>query len=152
MISIIVAVAANGVIGCDNRLIWHISEDLKRFKRLTSGHPIVMGRKTYESLGRPLPNRTNVVVTRDADLRLDGVTVANSIEQALALFPKEEEIFIIGGGEIYRQTIASADKLYLTLVDQSPQGDTFFPEIDPHKWKIANHESRDGFQFIDYTR
>lgn len=152
MINIIVAVATNGVIGCDNRLIWHISEDLKRFKRLTLGHPVIMGRKTFESLSRPLPGRANVVVTRDRNLRIEGVTVVNSIEAAIALLPNSEEIFIIGGGEIYAQTIDIADNIYLTLVDQTPQGDTFFPLIDPQKWEIASRELKDGYQFVDYKR
>lgn len=152
MVSLIVAVAANGVIGCENRLIWHISEDLKRFRRITTAHAVVMGRKTFESIGRPLPGRTNVVITRDQTYSREGITVVNSIEQAIALFPPTEEIFIIGGGEIYNQTIDLAEKIYLTLVDQTPEGDTYFPDIDPSKWHIVNTEQHDGFKFIDYQR
>lgn len=152
MISIIVAIAKNGVIGCHNRLIWHISEDLKRFKRITSGHPVVMGRKTYESLGRALPNRQNVVISRDTTLQIEGVAVVSSIEQAVGLFPRDEEIFIIGGGEIYNQTISIADKLYITRVDQSPQGDTFFPDIDLQEWQLSLEELRDGYTFEEYIR
>lgn len=154
MISIIVAVAENQVIGCANRLIWHISEDLKRFKRLTSGHAVVMGRKTFESLGRPLPNRLNIVVTRSStDYQVpQGVVVVNSIDQAIEVAGSDPEIFIIGGGEIYAQTIDRADRLYLTRVFQSPQGDTFFPEIDPQKWSCLSKESFDSYEFIDYEK
>ncbi len=104
MISIIVAVAENGVIGDKNSLLWHISEDMKHFKAITSGHPVVMGRKTYESLGRPLPGRTNVVVTRQ-EIEIEGCRVVHSLEEALAQFPADEEIFIIGGAEIYAQAL-----------------------------------------------
>ena len=107
MVSIIVAVAENGVIGDKNALLWHISEDLKYFKSVTSGHPVVMGRKTYESLGRPLPNRTNVVVTRQ-EMEIPGCRVAHSIEEAVALFPADEEVFVIGGAQIYAQALPLA--------------------------------------------
>ncbi|MDE7123576.1 MAG: dihydrofolate reductase, partial [Alistipes sp.] len=112
MVSIIVAVAANGVIGDRNALLWHISEDLKHFKAVTTGHPVVMGRKTYESLGRPLPGRTNVVVTRQ-DLAIEGCTVVHSLDEALARFPSEEEVFVIGGAQIYAQALPLADRFYL---------------------------------------
>lgn len=126
MISIIVAVARNGVIGGGNTLLWHISEDLKRFKALTTGHPVVMGRKTFESLGRPLPNRTNVVVTRQ-HIEIPGCTVAGSLEEALALFPAQEEVFVTGGGQIYAQALPLADRIYLTTVMRDYEGDTRFP-------------------------
>ncbi|MEG0498721.1 MAG: dihydrofolate reductase, partial [Alistipes sp.] len=115
MISIIVAVAENGVIGDKNALLWHISEDLRHFKAITSGHPVVMGRKTWESLGRPLPNRTNVVITHQ-DLQIDGCLVVHSLAEAVALFGVDEEIFIIGGAQIYAEALAVADHLYLTRV------------------------------------
>ena len=108
MISIIVAIARNGVIGNGNALIWHIAEDLRRFKALTTGHPVIMGRKTYESIGCPLPNRTNVVVTRRKDYRPEGCLVAGSLEQAVGLFDPSEEIFIIGGAQIYAQAMPMA--------------------------------------------
>ena len=111
MISIIVAIARNGVIGNGNALIWRIAEDLRRFKALTTGHPVIMGRKTYESIGRPLPNRTNVVVTRRKDYRPEGCLVAGSLEQAVGLFDPSEEIFIIGGAQIYAQAMPMADRL-----------------------------------------
>lgn len=168
MISIIVAVAENGVIGCKNRITWHISEDLKRFKRITSGHPVVMGRKTFESLERrPLPNRTNVVITRDP-LYAESVETGNnlvvvhSLEEAIARFPSTEEVFIIGGGEIYRQAMPLADKLYLTRIGLKPEeGDTYFPFIDTeNEWRLVwqeNHpengtENPIGYEFADYVR
>lgn len=152
MISIIVAVAKNGVIGCHNRLIWYISEDLKRFKALTTGHPIIMGRKTFESIGRPLPGRTNIVVSRNAELKIDGVSVVGSIQEAIDLLPQEEELFIIGGGQIYEQALPLASKIYLTLVDQTPDGDTFFPEIARNEWREVKRTEADGYAFIDYER
>lgn len=159
MTSIIVAVAQNGVIGGGNQLLWHISEDLQRFKRITSGHPVIMGRKTFESLGRPLPNRHNVVITRQKDYAPEGVTVVGSLEEALALFPPDEEVFITGGGEIYRQAMPAADKLYITIVHRAYEGDTHFPEIDPGLWRETFREyHRHGknypypFEYIDYIR
>lgn len=154
MLSIIVAVADNNAIGCHNKLIWHISEDLKRFKRLTSSHTVIMGRKTFESIGRPLPNRHNIVISRDETLRIEGVTVVNSIEAAIREVAVEEsEIFIIGGGEIYRQTLPMAQKLYLTRVHESPaEADAFFPKIDLGEWQEVDREDADNYSFIDYIR
>ena len=159
MISIIVAVAQNGVIGGGNQLLWHISEDLQRFKRITSGHPVIMGRKTFESLGRPLPNRHNVVITRQRDYSPEGVTVVGSLEEAIALFPSDQEVFITGGGEIYRQAMPLADKVYLTIVCRDYEGDTHFPEIDPAQWKEIFHERHESgknypypFEYLDYVR
>jgi dihydrofolate reductase len=140
MISIIVAVAQNGVIGCENRLIWHIPEDLRRFKRMTTGHPVVMGRKTFESLGRPLPNRTNVVITRQKNYSAEGVQVVHSLEDAIQLFAPEEEIFVIGGAEVYRQAMPLADKFYLTVVGHDYQGDTYYPEWDHDQWHLISEE------------
>lgn len=140
MVSIIAAVARGGVIGGGNALLWHISEDLKHFKAVTLGHPVVMGRKTFQSLGRPLPGRTNVVVTRDASFRPEGVTVVGSPEQALAMFDPRTEVFIIGGGQIYAQCMPLADRLYLTSVEADFEGDTFFPEIDERQWRMTSCE------------
>lgn len=140
MISIIVAVAANGVIGDNNSLLWHISEDLRNFKRITSGHPVVMGRKTFESLGRPLPNRTNVVVSRTVT-EIEGCLVAASLGEALAMFPEDEEVFIIGGAQIYAQALDSADKIYLTRVEHDYEGDTSFPEWDATRWRLTSREA-----------
>lgn len=140
MLSIIVAVAENGVIGDRNALLWHISEDLKHFKALTTGHPVIMGRKTYESLGRPLPNRENVVLTRQA-LEIPGCRVVHSLEESVALFPEEEELFIIGGAQIYAEALPRAARLYLTRVGHAYEGDTRFPEWDVQAWRLISSES-----------
>lgn len=139
MISIIVAVSANGVIGDNNSLLWHISEDLRNFKRITSGHPVIMGRKTFESLGRPLPNRTNVVVSRTATA-IDGCRVAASLDEAIAMFSADEEAFIIGGAQIYAQALDAADKIYITRVGRDYEGDTSFPEWDATRWRLTSRE------------
>lgn len=156
MISLIAAVAKNGVIGEKNNLPWHLPEDLKRFKDLTAGKTVIMGRKTFESifsrLGKPLPNRTNVVITRQTNMQLpEGVVVQSSIEDALRSHGGSD-IFVIGGGEIYRQTIDHADRLYITHVDQEVAGDTIFPYIDPKKWRLAGEDRRDGYSFAVYEK
>ena len=140
MLSIIVAVAKNGVIGDKNALLWHISEDMRFFRRTTSGHPVIMGRKTYESLGRTLPNRQNVVISRTIQ-NIEGCMVVGSLEQAIALFPAEEEIFIIGGAQIYALALEAADRLYLTRVEHDYQGDTSFPAWDQTKWRLLSREA-----------
>ena len=140
MLSLIVAVAQNGVIGDRNALLWHISEDLKHFKALTSGHPVVMGRKTYESLGRLLPNRTNVVITRQ-NIEIPGCRVVHSLDEALALFPGDEEVFIIGGAQIYAEALPRADRFYLTRVFHDYEGDTRFPEWDEAQWRLVSSEA-----------
>lgn len=140
MISLIVAVAENGVIGDRNALLWHISEDLRHFKAVTTGHPVVMGRKTWESLGRPLPNRTNVVITRQ-NIEIPGCTVAHSLEEAVALFPADEEVFVIGGAQIYAQALDAADKIYMTRVEHDYEGDTSFPEWDATRWRLTSREA-----------
>lgn len=139
MISIIVAVAENGVIGDRNRLLWHISEDLRRFKALTTGHPVVMGRKTCESLGRPLPNRRNVVISRQ-ETQIAGCEVVHSLDEALALFPADEEVFIIGGAQIYAAALPIADRFYLTRVGHAYEGDTRFPVWNPADWRLVASE------------
>ena len=140
MVSIIVAVAQNGVIGDKNALLWHISEDMRFFKRTTSGHPVIMGRKTYESLGRPLPNRTNVVISRTAD-HIEGCTVARSLEEAVAMFPAEEEVFIIGGAQIYTLALSVADRIYITRVEHDYEGDTSFPAWNESEWQLKSREA-----------
>ena len=159
MISIIVAVAEGGVIGGGGDLLWHISEDLRRFKQITSGHTVIMGRKTYDSIGRPLPKRRNIVITRNGEWSAEGCERAESLEQAVAMCAGEEEVFIIGGGEIYRQSMAIADKLYLTQVNKPYEGDTYFPEIRPEEWQEVARESYERgekfeypFAFIDLVR
>lgn len=174
-ISIIAAIGKNRELGKDNKLIWHIKEDLQRFKALTSGHPIIMGRKTFESIGRPLPNRTNIVITRNLEFKPAGAIVCNSVEEGIkegikyyVLSSKykqkenkihdtkymiqntEHEVFIIGGGQIYEQAIKKGlvDKLYLTIVDGDSDADTFFPEYSDFK-KVISEEKResDGFKY-----
>lgn len=139
MISVIVAVAENGTIGDKNTLLWHITEDMKHFRQLTTGHPVVMGRKTYDSLGRPLPNRRNVVISRQ-DLQLEGCEVVHSLEEALALFTAEEEVFVIGGAQIYAEAMPLADRFYLTVVEHAYEGDTVFPQWDCAAWELVEAE------------
>ena len=141
MLSIIVAKASNDVIGGDNKLLWHISEDLKRFKEITSGHTIIMGRKTFESLPKVLPNRHHIVITRDENFKINSedVTIINDISDVISKFKDtEEEVFIIGGGEIYKILIPYTKKLYLTRVYKDFEGDTSFPVINYDEWKIVN--------------
>ncbi|MEI6695192.1 MAG: dihydrofolate reductase [Bacteroidota bacterium] len=140
-LSIIVAIADNNAIGKDNQLLWHLSEDLKRFKLLTTHHTIVMGKKTFESLPiRPLPNRRSVVITDIADEKIDGCVMAYSIEDAIDLCESDKENFIIGGGSIYRQFMPIADKLYLTKVHKDFEADTFYPDIDFSDWEIIEKQ------------
>lgn len=152
MISIIVAIATNGVIGGDNKLLWHISEDLKNFKRITLGHPMIMGRKTFESFPKALPNRQNIVITRNPAYTANGADVVLSLDEALKIASPKDEIFIIGGGEIYRQAMPLADKLYITHVDLSPQGDTTFPDISSDEWREVLREPHQGYTFTEYLR
>jgi dihydrofolate reductase len=141
-ISIIVAIASNHAIGKDNDLLWHISKDLQRFKRLTENHTIVMGKNTYFSLPRrPLPKRTNLVITDVAGEQINDCLMAYSIEDAIAKMKKGEENFIIGGGSIYKQFLPLADKLYITRVHQDFEGDVFFPEIKPEEWDLLSAEN-----------
>jgi dihydrofolate reductase len=131
IVSIIAAVASNGVIGRAGGLPWNLPADLRRFRELTVGHTLIMGRKTYQSIGRPLPERRTIVVTRQADFRVPDVLTAASLQAALDLAAGEDEVFICGGGEIYRQTLPLADRIYLTLLHAPYDGDTLFPEIPP---------------------
>ena len=136
MVSLIVAMSQNNVIGDKNKLLWNLKEDLRHFKEVTTGHPIIMGRKTYESIGRPLPNRTNIVITR-GDIKIDGCIVVHSIEEALSLYPNEE-VFIIGGAQIYGQSMKYVDKMYLTVIEDDYEGDAKFPEIHYNNWNIVD--------------
>lgn len=160
-ISIIVAAAENGVIGKDNQLLWRLPDDLKRFKQLTLNHPMIMGRKTFESIGKPLPGRTSIVISRNKAFAVEGVLVCDSVETALDEAKKLEsdEVFIIGGGEIYRQAQSLADRIYLTAVHAQPDGDTFFEIENPDAWvatAATTHTEDDRhelkFDFIDYVR
>ena len=161
LISIIVAVSENGIIGIKGGLPWHLSEDLKNFKKLTSGHAIIMGRKTYESIGKPLPNRKNIIISRNKAFKADGCFIFDSVSEAIkhAGETAEDESFIIGGGEVYRQSLELADKVYLTKVKVSLEGDTFFPELEKNSWKILSVQSfkKDNkneydFDIIEYQR
>ncbi len=160
IISIIVAVAKNNVIGKDNSLIWHISEDLKRFKKLTSGHPIIMGRKTYESLPfKPLPKRKNIVISSQKDLKFEGATVVDDFSKALKECEEEKEVFICGGASVYKHFINITDKIFLTKVHHNFEGDTYFPETDFSKWEkqfeseiFFDEKSKLFYSFINYIK
>ena len=134
-ITIVVAISENNAIGKDNQLLWHLPADLKHFKNITSGHTIIMGRKTYDSIGKPLPNRRNIVITRQIGLQLEGIEFVNSLDEALKLCIDDKEVFVIGGAEIYRQAISLCDKIELTRVHQEFDADAFFPELDNVTWK-----------------
>lgn len=135
--SIVVAMDEQRVIGKDNQLIWHLPADLKRFKEITMGHSMLMGRKTFDSIGKPLPGRRSIVITRK-NIEIPGCLVVHSIEQALENCKDEEEVFIIGGADIFKQTLSIADKIYLTIVHHCFEGDTYFPMIDEVIWKERN--------------
>ena len=149
-VSIIVAMAENGVIGRDMDLPWHISADLKRFKALTMGHHIVMGRKTFESIGRLLPGRTTVIVTRQSDYQVDGAVIVNSLEAAQAAATDDSELFIIGGGQIYEIALPLADRLHVTRVHTEVDGDTSFPAIDWDQWELVSAERHGADEKNDY--
>jgi len=153
MISIIAAIGKNGELGKNNDLIWHLPNDLKRFKQVTAGHHVIMGRKTYESLGRPLPNRTNIIITRNADYKAKGCIIVHSLEEAINAAKEDTNPYILGGAEIYKQAIQIADYLDLTHVDAALDADAFFPEIDKKRWtEIAreDHFKDDKHQY-DYS-
>ena len=155
-ITIIAAIDENNVLGKDNQLIWHLPKDLMRFKRLTTGHAIIMGRKTFESLPNALPKRHNIVVTRNQNYIKEGVTVCHSLESAIECAKYDEQPFIIGGGQIYEQAIELASRIELTRIHSQFEGDVFFPEIDLKKWFIKKEErlkSHDfDYSFISYTK
>ncbi|MGM8216399.1 dihydrofolate reductase [Bacillaceae bacterium W0354] len=136
MLSVIVAMDENNVIGYQNDLPWHLPNDLKRFKRITTGHTIVMGRKTYESIGRPLPNRQNIIMTRDSHFTAEGCTVIHSWEE-LNQYLNDEELFLIGGAELIKQAIPIVDRLYLTIIHHSFEGDTYFPNLNMDDWEVV---------------
>jgi dihydrofolate reductase len=150
MISIIVAVAENGVIGSDNRLPWHLPDDLKRFKALSLGKPIVMGRRTFDSIGKPLPGRTNIVISRQAGLVIEGVVVTHSLDAALAAAGSVPEIVVIGGAEIFRQVLPRTTTIHLTRVHAGVAGDVLFPELDPAQWReaaVEHHAADERHQY-----
>ncbi len=154
-IVIIAAVARNRVIGKDNRLLWNIPEDMAHFKALTSGHTVIMGRKTWESLPprfRPLPDRRNIVISRQADYAAPGAEVVDSLEYALKLASTATVVFIIGGEQIYRQAMTVADRLEITEIDQEPEGDAWFPEIAAVDWEKTSKAEGVGFTFVTWRR
>ena len=153
LVTIIVAAAENNVIGNENKLIWHLSDDLKRFKNLTKGHHVIMGRKTFESMPKALPNRTNVIITRRKDYIAENAIVVNSMEEALKVSSDDPQPFIIGGGEIYKMSINISDKIELTRVHHNFDGDTYFPEIDSKIWCEINRteKKKDDKHKYDYT-
>jgi dihydrofolate reductase len=152
LVSLIAALARNRVIGAGNRLPWHLPEDLKHFKRLTMGAPVIMGRKTHESIGKPLPGRRNIVVTRRPGARWDGCETAASLEAALALAGDVPEVFVIGGAELYAAALPRADRMHLTLLDADYEGDARFPDFDPGDWRETAREPGAGFAFVTCER
>lgn len=139
MLSVIVAIARNGVIGDKNSLLWHISEDMRYFRAKTSGHTVVMGRKTYESIGRPLPNRRNIVLSR-ADITIEGCEVMHSLEESIESTRSEDEVFVIGGAQIYQHALELADRLYITHIEADYHGDTHFPKWSTADWRLIHSE------------
>jgi dihydrofolate reductase len=158
-VSIIAAVGKNNEIGLDNKLLWKLPDDLKRFQKLTKGHAVIMGRKTFESIGKPLPERKNIVVTRQSDYKAQGCTVVRSLEAALEAAGDDDEPFVIGGSELYDLALPYANKLYLTFVDAEPEADVYFPELDVKEWKFVSKEEHaaderhiHAFTFTIYER
>jgi len=152
MINIIAAMAKNRVIGCDNKLPWHISDDLKNFKKLTSGNVVIMGRKTFESIGKPLPNRVNIVVSSSMPEK-EGIIVCKSVNDAIQKAKTyDKEIFIIGGATVYEQTIPWADRMYLSYVKGNYEGDALFPKFDESKWKVVEKTDFPEFELIVYVK
>lgn len=153
MITLIAAAAENNALGKDNQLVWHLPNDFKRFKQITSGHYIIMGRKTFESFPKPLPNRTHIIITRQKNYKVEGCHVVNSIEKSIEISPKDEEVFIIGGAEIYNQSIDFADKIELTRVHSNFDADAYFPEINLNEWELIFEEfhTKDEKHNFDFT-
>ena len=143
-VSLVVAAAKNNVIGREGELPWHLPDDLRHFKRLTTGKPIIMGRRTFESIGRPLPDRHNIVMTRDPDYAAAGCDVVTSVSDALKLAGDDSEVMVIGGGQVYRDFLPRAGRIYLTRVQAEIDGDTYFPEIDASDWQLVSSEHHDA--------
>lgn len=155
----IAAAAENNALGKENDLVWHLPDDFKRFKKLTTGHHIIMGRKTFESFPQPLPNRTHIIITRNKDYKAKGAVVVHTLERALEIAKDDPQPFIIGGGEIYKQALPLADKIELTRVHADFEADTFFPEIDEKEWKLVKKEfhttdekHKYSFTYLTYER
>ena len=159
MLTIIAAAGENNALGKDNNLVWHLPDDFKRFKKLTSGHHIIMGRKTFDTFPKPLPNRIHVVITRQDNFKKEGIVVVNSLKRAVELTTEDPQPFVIGGGEIYKLVMNLADKIELTRVHGTFEADTFFPEIDENQWKLVSekfHEKDErhnyAFTYLTYER
>lgn len=159
MITIIAAIANNNAIGKNNQLIWHLPADLKRFKKVTSGHHIIMGRKTYESLGKPLPNRTTIIITRNKNYKQNNCIVVNSLNEAIKAAQADENPYILGGAEIYKQALKIADRLDLTIIHHSFEADAFFPKINYKIWKEVSREdykadekNKYNYSFVTYLK
>jgi len=152
-VTLVAAVAANGVIGKDGTLPWHLPGDLRHFKRLTKGHVLVMGRRTFDSIGRPLPERTTIVVTRRPEWHADGVLTAAGVPEALAHAAQiDEKVFVAGGQEIFRDALPLADRMVISKVDARPDGDTVFPPVDWAAWQEVSREPMEGFEVVTYER
>ena len=153
MIIQIAAAAQNNALGKDNQLVWQLPDDFKRFKKLTTGHYIILGRKTFESFPKPLPNRTHVIITRNKNYQAEGCIVVNSLQEALQKVPQGQDIFIIGGAQIYKQSMHLSDKIELTRVHTTCEADAFFPEINPQEWQLVNEEfhPKDENHQFDFT-
>ncbi len=156
-LSLIVAMASNHAIGLNNKMPWHLSADLKKFKHITMGHPIIMGRKTFESIGRPLPGRQNIIISRNPDYRQQDCLVFNSLEAAIQSCADCDEVFVIGGATLYKVALALADKLYITAIHQAFEGDTYFPELNKQQWReVAREDIKEDatfdYSFITYVR
>ena len=153
MVILIAAAGQNNELGKDNSMIWHLPDDFKRFKQLTSGHYIIMGRKTFESLKQPLPNRTHIIITRQKDYHCENCIVVENIEKAIEAAPKGQDVFVIGGGEIYNLAIAYADKIELTRVNSSFEADAFFPKINPSEWEMTREifHGKDAAHKFDFS-
>jgi len=156
MLSIIVAIANNNVIGKDNKLVWHVPEDLKRFKEITMNKTIIMGRKTFESLGRVLPNRKHVILSKDFEYDDPSVEVVNDVNTLQEYIDSDEEVFVIGGESVYKLLLPYTKKLYITNIKHDFEGDTFFPEVDFNEWEVVSHEKGAdevyGLEYVTYSR
>lgn len=153
IVTFVVAAAANNAIGKNNQLLWKLPTDLKHFKTITSGHTVIMGRKTFDSMGKPLPNRRNIIITRNADLKLEGAEVVQGLEEALAKCSEEAEVFVIGGAEIYKAALEKTNRIYLTRVHQNFEGDAYFPDLNSEKWvEVAREDHQaDEKNPIDFS-
>ena len=156
IISLIAAIGKNNVIGVDNKLPWKLSADLKRFRQITSGKPVIMGRKTFESIGKPLPNRINIILTRDENYKAQGCVVVHSAEEALDAAKDNEEIMIIGGEQIFKEFLPVSNKMYITFIDKEFEGDSYFPEYNKNEWKETFREDHNEgglkYSFVDFER